>query len=807
MFTQTIPLPTCLRTLLLAGFMLCIPAVVHAQADPTSAQAAPALPPPNSALVPGDVIVGVRTGRAALEQILQAHQLADVRVGHSGRVAGTTDDGANRDMFNHAANLCWLDMIDGGDTITMQRLSVPAGQELAIAIRLERDPAIVFASPNWTVRAAAIPAAAPVTAHAETPFLVNDPLYTAAQWYLQRINASRAWAVVFEQAETASASAVQIAIIDSGINIEHPEFAGRLMAGHNYLDSAQPPADDFGHGSHVAGLMGAVLSNGVGVAGLATHVQFDPRKVLDQFGSGSIFNVAEAICDATDAGADIINLSLETSASNVVLEGAVQYAHEHGVLLAAAAGNFDQSTVQWPARYPEVIAVAATDYDNQRAGYSTRGEDVELAAPGGDNGFTILSTWRARQINESNNALCPSYLNRADAAGVETYCFSKGTSMSAALVSGVAALIWAMRPELTAEQVRTYLRETATPLEFDATEVGTGLLDAAGAARRTLRSDLRLRADALGQLLTPGAAPYTVTIALENPSSEPLNWSAAVPKVDWLITHTITNGVLAYGRPATLSLVISPTHLAPGPYGSAITILGTRADSSHVSRVVNLNFTVAAQFTHSYLPVAYGANRPTPAGALQTFQWETDAPAGRTFFALADRGSLIIPISITFPLKGQAYTSVRLHADGFLSFPSTELAESLPNRCLPHMHWPQEAIYGWWADLDPSASGARVAMFQPDASRVVFEFQDVPAKGVTPAYRVSFQIVLHESGNVGLNYLHAPPSSDPPLSATVGVHAVDGRFYNQIACNDGTLRIGVLPQARQSFLIGPRDIF
>jgi hypothetical protein len=353
---------------------------------------------------------------------------------------------------------------------------------------------------------------------------------------------------------------------------------------------------------------------------------------------------------------------------------------------------------------------------------------------------------------------------------VETYCYSKGTSMSAALVSGAAALVWGMRPELTAEEVRAMLRDTAAPLDASATHVGRGLLDAEAAARRALRSNLTVTASNTAQLLTPGTAPYTVTIAIENPSSEALDWQATLPNEEWLTTQNALSGTISYGAPVHLSLMISPTNLSPGQYGGAVTILGTRRDASQIAHVININFVIANEFHHLFLPFAI--SEQAPGGIAQASHWETNDQTGRTTFVLGDNDSILVPISPTFPLKGRLYSLVRLDANGFIDFPDAdddEIDANLPNSCLPTMDGPQQAVYGWWADLNPSAPSARLSMFQPDPGRLVFE-------------------------------------GTPPL-ATVGVYALDRRFRNQIACVDGQRQLNVLPHSGQTFLLQPADIF
>ena len=394
-------------------------------------------------------------------------------------------------------------------------LRVAPGAELATVDALRREPAVAFAEPNWIVRAADEitqtegPDAPPVAqrngtlpipnadliatmpvAEAETPFFVSDPFYAEDQWDMQRINASRAWQLIErlaegeEAGESSGEEAIRIAIVDSGIDAFHGDLYGRVLDGKNYLESSEAPSDDYGHGTHVAGSAGATLNNGIGIAGAAHEVLLDPRKVLDGNGAGRISNLAQAIRDAADDGADIINLSLETGEESQTLSRALEYAAEQGVLLIAASGNGGRD-VKWPAVHPAVMAVAALDYEDQRAYYSNYGDEIEIAAPGGTfSSQPIYSTWsrEAKYVNpvtgrETNK--CDTGLREVNSS---SYCARTGTSMAAGIVSGVAAAVWAQQPELTADEVRELLRTTAAPLDADAIYVGSGRVDFFGRA-------------------------------------------------------------------------------------------------------------------------------------------------------------------------------------------------------------------------------------------------------------------------------------------------------------------------------------
>lgn len=705
-----------------------------------------------------------------------------------------------------------LDGATGDKGLYGYLLSVPEGQEWALLEQLLQAPDVAFVTPNWLVHAAL---AAPVdqqddtvdsaVAQPEQPFLVNDPKYEETQWYLQRINASRAWSLAYANDGFAAALiTVQVAIIDSGIDVNHPEFRGRLMTGYNYLAPGSPPIDDYGHGTHVAGLIGAVANNAVGIAGVAPKVRIDARKVLNSQGSGTISNVSKAIREAADAGAEIINLSLESSAPNPTMEAAVQYAYSKGVLLIAAAGNFYPSPVSWPAAYEAVIAVAATTYMDKHASYSNAGSQVEIAAPGGERGLSILSTWPGGVKCRDNTSVLPQ----------SDYCTSEGTSMAAAIVSGAAALIKSVRPSYSAEQIRQLLRTSATPLSESATLVGSGRLDIHTALRTVLGGKLTVSTKSFFHRMPLAAAPYTVTLRLDNASLQPLNWRATLLNgQEWVrINHTtpLTNttllsGAVSYGEPSSVSLTITPTHLVTGTYVATLRVDQLNADNTVLATFVDINLLVGIQQPYAlFFPLArQGIPQPI---TTPTFQWEVPTKAeDRTTYGMTDNTNIGITLPFTFTMRNQAYTSARISSEGFVSFPDTNITDNLPNRCLPNLLQPAQAIYGWWADLNPGSSGARVSTFQPTTDRFVVEFENVPTTGVLPEYQLSFQIVLFKNGEIRLNYLDVPTELKTMPVVTIGVEARDGLFYNQVTCNTGALVVGYLPAPHQTLSFNAQE--
>lgn len=269
-------------------------------------------------------------------------------------------------------------------------------------------------------------------------FLPNDP-YFSDQWGLKSINTEQAW----DLAE--GKSSVLVAVLDTGINANHSDLKGVILTGKSLFNDLTPQdtVDNNGHGTHVAGIIGAVTGNETGVAGIASGVRILPVKVLDDNGEGSDWTVAEGINYAVASGAKVINLSLGSCYGSSILQTAVKNAVEKGVLLVAAAGNEGMAHVDYPAAYPEVVAVSALDATGTLASFSNFGPKLWVSAPG----VGIISTYAG-----------------PDADKESPYAYLSGTSMAAPLVSGLAALVLSADPTLTASELKDILRNSTDDL-------------------------------------------------------------------------------------------------------------------------------------------------------------------------------------------------------------------------------------------------------------------------------------------------------------------------------------------------------
>jgi type VII secretion-associated serine protease mycosin len=280
----------------------------------------------------------------------------------------------------------------------------------------------------------------------------TDPEYPRQQRYLERLRIPEAWEVA------SGALEVRVAVVDTGVDPAQPDLAGRVLPGHDFVNDDSDAYDDQWHGTWVAAIVAANTNNGIGIAGVSPSARILPVKVLDSSGNGTDADIAAGITWAVDHGADVINLSLGASQENAVVRRAVEYALEHDVVVVASAGNTASAAPQYPAAYPGVVAVAATDWNGDLAPFSGRGSWIDIAAPGVD-----ITSARSRSSYEAMS----------------------GTSYAVPIVSGVAALVHSLHASLTAPEVVSQLLETAQdagPIGFD-DHYGHGILDALAAVR------------------------------------------------------------------------------------------------------------------------------------------------------------------------------------------------------------------------------------------------------------------------------------------------------------------------------------
>lgn len=313
-------------------------------------------------------------------------------------------------------------------------------------------------------------------------YMPNDPDFSdlTMSYALHHVRALDAWEIV------TGTPKIVIAVLDSGVRADHPEFAGRLLPGYDFVNEDDHPEDDSGHGTHVAGIVAAAMNNGMGIAGVCPNCSLLPVKVLNQSNLGSWSQLAQGILLAIDNDAQILNLSLGSVVPSATLERAIAYALEHGAIVIAAAGNYGSDEPFYPAAIDGVIGVGAITSKGTRWSKSNYGSYVDLVAPG----ELIYSTYF-----DLNNIY-------------RGYTFMNGTSMAASFVSGVAGLLLTVAPDLSASDVTNALILGTTDLGVAGwePEFGYGNLNATG----SLRAPIAGLIEALGELDEPNSRVVTL---------------------------------------------------------------------------------------------------------------------------------------------------------------------------------------------------------------------------------------------------------------------------------------------------------
>jgi serine protease len=399
---------------------------------------------------------------------------------------------------------------DGG---AEQVLQLPQGVDLPTAEQaLAANPAVAYAVPNYIAHASSIPND---PGPAGTPggwertqwnFLPCGSLCgeTAAQYQAKGgLNAPEAWDIL-KQRGAAFGRGARVAVLDTGVASMNkkpqfrrsPDFSRRqFLPGHDFVDKDRMPLDEDGHGTHVTGTIAERDGNHVGLTGLAPRAKIMPIRVLDSEGFGTARDIARGIRFAASHKAQVINMSFEFSLgvnSCARIKGicsAIKFAFKKGALVVAAAGNENGEPVAFPAGAPHVIGVGRTTKDACLASDSRTGAGLDLVAPGG--GFPLLSTCGSDDPVFTRGL--PIYQLTFDGPGFTNFGYPggyEGTSMAAAHVSGVAAMVIASgvvgsSPTAVECQLKATARHTDAQLgqPYDPRLFGAGLIDAASAVK------------------------------------------------------------------------------------------------------------------------------------------------------------------------------------------------------------------------------------------------------------------------------------------------------------------------------------
>jgi subtilisin family serine protease/flagellar hook assembly protein FlgD len=316
----------------------------------------------------------------------------------------------------------------------------------------------------------------------------DDPYYSSEQPYLDAVHAADAWAVTHGSVTT------KVAVIDTGVQENHPDLVGKVVGVHNSMATAFSPndvGDETGHGTHVAGIVGAATGNALGVSSAG----YDTGVLVVKAGDDSGFtddDLAAGIQWAVTNGARVINMSLGGPGTSTALSNAVSYAQSQGVLVVASAGNEQSSTPSYPAALPNVVAVGATDAIGHRASFSNYGSWVTLAAPG-------TGIWSTVPTGGSVDFPSPT----------SGYAPASGTSMASPIVAAEAGLLFGLEPFATAAQVRSAIVGSASG--YSGLGLGAGQVDFAAALDRLPPSTVPSLTSPTAAAIVGGLVPLEAT--------------------------------------------------------------------------------------------------------------------------------------------------------------------------------------------------------------------------------------------------------------------------------------------------------
>jgi len=436
-------------------------------------------------------------------------------------------------------------------------------------------PTTPAASPESEAASTAKIAAAAVALKANDPEL-------SKQLYLSQIGAQKAWETVREQQQ------LTIAIVDTGVDLEHPDLKANLVPGANLVSPGETPDDDNGHGTSVAGVIAAAGNNGIGVSGILWKAKIMPIKALDHRGDGTEQELGEAILYAVRSGARIVVLSVGLHRYSPYMLDIVQYAESKNVLLVAAAGNDgvtfgEKVAVKYPAAYPTVLAVGGVSSNNTVDNRSNRGTELDLVAP-----WNVYTT----------------------AIG-GLYKKEEGTSMAAPQAAAAAALIWARYKDLKPYQIRELLRQTAKDIGPPGVDnaSGYGLLQIDQAVRTTLKPD---GFEPNESQATAARFPLNTQISAMLQGVSDHDWYQIEAPYDGTLTIQY-EGLVASGK------IVPPVRLTHYTNG----VRQSTSDTKLASRFIDLEVKKGKQLIHLEL-INQSSNDELPYRLTSTFTMKPD---------------------------------------------------------------------------------------------------------------------------------------------------------------------------------------
>ncbi|MFM8266921.1 MAG: S8 family serine peptidase [Ilumatobacteraceae bacterium] len=660
-----------------------------------------------------------------------------------------------------------------------EKWTLPPGLSVEKAMRsLAGAKGVRFAEPNYLVTTAAT---------SNDPYVTGNNLWGMYGNTSSPSNAFGSQAAEAWTRDVTGSRDIVIGVIDEGIQITHPDLQANMwtnpgeIAGNNTDDDGNGRIDDINgwdfdgnnasvydgtgddHGTHVAGTIGGVGGNGIGVAGVNWNVTMISAKFLGSSG-GTTANAILAVDYITDLKTRH-NLNIVATSNSwggggfsQGLLDAINRGGNAGILFIAAAGN-SSSNNDLGGYYPSgyqctsgrawdcVVSVAAIDSGGNLASFSSFGlTTVDIGAPG---------------VNV--NSTLP----------VNSYGAYSGTSMATPHVSGAVALCASANPSLTAQQLRAALMASVTPTaSLVGRVVNSGRLDVNSLVTRCV-----------GPTVAISGAPSSLTATGTGSSTAQLNW-----------TDGVSNESGYEIQRAVSTADVCGTYSTVGTYGADITSFFDRALASSTTYCyrVRATSTFGGSTTSDWSNVATVTTPAPPAPYVCSatgYSW-VDHTVGGTQRALSDDASVSVSLGFNFPFYGTTYTSANVSSNGFLRL-GAGASTAFTNTAIPNSGDPNNMVAAWWDDLNPAAGGMVWTSLQGSAPNRQFVASWVDVATYSLGGAVSFQIVLDEAtGSATLNYLDTTvgnTAADRGASATVGVENSMGDFGTQLGVNQAML--------------------
>jgi serine protease len=536
--------------------------------------------------VPGEAIVKFKANATinAFKASQQAMRLSHNKVNRSTLarfdVSSVANVAASRGLKNKAT---FLDNLKERNFASYQKVQTLRQIK---QMRLRAD--VEYAEPNYIYQTLLVP---------------NDDFYDL-QWHYPAINLPQAWDVT---TGARAGSEVIVAVIDTGVFLNHPELKNQLVAGYDFIkdisnagdgDGIDNNPDDPGdgaipnssswHGTHVAGTVAAETDNNTGVAGVAWQAKIMPVRALGTLG-GTNYDIIQSVRFAAglsnDSGgvpaqkADIINLSIGGPDFSQAAQDVYDAVRAAGVIVVAAAGNENSSQFSYPASYDGVVSVSATDFANNRAPYSNFGSRVDVAAPGGSQGVDLNS-------DGFGDGVFSTLVDDSSGSREPVYNFYQGTSMATPHVAGVFALMRAVYPAISVDDIDTLLQVGSITTDLGAPGrddiYGNGLLDALKAVQEAYKlanggvlPTLPAQIVATPNPLVMGSTSVA-NLELKNEGDDPASVTSVVDDALWL---TVTEFSVDVDKLGLYQVMIDRTGLNDSSYLGVITFNLSTGDS------------------------------------------------------------------------------------------------------------------------------------------------------------------------------------------------------------------------------------